>query len=117
MPERTSADKERGKNIRRARVAKQLTQVEMARILEVKQATVSQWEGGKPPDLKNRLKLSALLGIPWQKLLTEVTEVPAGALENPQVRQLVDNYLNLDPEARQLIDALVQLARQRSLKS
>ena len=59
-----------GETIRRHRVARRLTQVQVATAIGVKQATISAWETGTArPSTGNLLALAQLLGSSTDDLL------------------------------------------------
>ena len=104
--------------IRQAREKKHLRQEDVSRELEVKQSAVSNWEMGKsPPDLENRIRLSALLDIPLNELLPEAPDLSPEVFTNPQVRRLVENFATLTPELRQAIELQVLALREKTGKT
>ena len=57
-------------NIRKARIAADYTQKQVAQNIKVSEPTVSDWENGKKlPSTKNLAKLSELLNVPSDYLL------------------------------------------------
>ena len=55
--------------IREFRKKKKLSQVDIAKIMEVKQNTISQWETGKRiPNVLQAMKLSEILGTSLESL-------------------------------------------------
>ena len=98
--------------IRRARQRLGLTQGDLSKRLDVQQSAVSQWEVGHvKPDLKNRLKLASVLGIPLEDVMPPGT-IAGSAGEPPEadsdeVQQLVQNYRALPRAMRSTVQLLV----------
>lgn len=109
-------DVKTGELIRDARLRRGLNQTDLARLLKVRQSAVSYWERGRLPDLENRIRISAMLGIPLRDLMPEVDAIPDKALESAQVRRLVDNFLALDEASRGLVDVLAQHLREKGTR-
>lgn len=102
MPTGQTSDMEISTLIRKTRIEAGLTQAELGKKLSVGQSAVSQWESpdGTKPQLEHRIKLSVILQIPFEQLLPEVGEVAESLLKDPQVLQLVYNFLQLPPSMR-----------------
>lgn len=65
-----SARLEVARTIRQARIARDLTQVELARALGVTQSAVGQWESGRTrPDPSHFQAISRVLGVPVSALV------------------------------------------------
>jgi len=98
--------------IRRARQRLGLTQGELCKRLDVQQSAVSQWEVGHvKPDVKNRLKLASVLGIPLKDVMPPGT-ITSGGGEPPEansdeVQQLIQNYQALPRAMRSTVQLLV----------
>lgn len=61
-----------GKRIRDGRKAKNLTQLQLAELLEVPQATVSYWESGKhPPSREDLPRVAKAIDIPLRDLVLD----------------------------------------------
>lgn len=62
-----------GENLKLERLAKKLSQQEFARLLNVSQQQVSQWELNKvEPTLSNIVAIISILGIDFEELLYDV---------------------------------------------
>lgn len=97
------------RHILQARKRAGWTQVELAKRLSVRQSAVSQWESGKAaPDLQKRIALAAVLSIPILALLPGAGSIPLNALDDPQVRQLIEYYLQLPASTRAAIVVLLR---------
>lgn len=97
-----------GLEILRARKRMGWTQVQLARRLHVDQSAISQWESGKiEPALKHRISLSEMLSVPLDLLLPGAGALPAHALDDPLVPQLIEHFLQLSQSHK---IALVTLA-------
>lgn len=102
-----------GQRIKDARVRLGLTQTDLARLLKVRQSAISQWESAaRLPDIDNRIRLSSHLRIPLNELMPEVSAIPVGALDDPQVRRLIDNFAALGARERDAIDLLAEKFRE-----
>lgn len=96
-----------GAVIAAARKALQLRQSDLAKIIGVKQSSISQWESGKfTPELDSRILLAAALHISIHDLMPEGPDIPEQALRDPQIRRIVDNCLQLDPPDRQAVELI-----------
>ena len=99
---------ELGNIIRQARRRMGLRQIDLARLLKVKQSAVSQWENGTyAPEIDNRIRLAALLHIALHDLLPGAKNISEDALADPQVRRLVDAFLSLDQKHRAALELIV----------
>lgn len=66
--------------IRRYRVARGITQVQLADALELKQSTIAGWETGRRPVSAYLVgRVSALTGIPIHELRPDLFHGPAAA--------------------------------------
>ena len=71
-----------GKNIRKARQERDLTQEAMAELLNLSESAISQWESGKTsPDLGILPELCAVLGVSSDWLLDIGTETREKEIE------------------------------------
>lgn len=102
--------------IREARLDLGLRQADLAKLMRVKQVTISQWETGKPPALVNRIRLAEVLRLDWRQLMPEADFKPPDAGESAAVRRLFVNIPQLVPSAQEALDLLVQqiLEKRRS---
>jgi transcriptional regulator with XRE-family HTH domain len=92
--------------IRDARLSSGKTQKELADLIGVSQATISQWESGiNQPSLANRIDLSATLMIPFHKLLPEVRH--PNMIDSPEALSFVHSFEQLPPQYRQIVLMLI----------
>jgi len=106
-----------GNIIRQARRRMKLRQIDLARLLKVKQSAVSQWENGTyAPEIDNRIRLAAILHISLSDLLPGATNISEDALADPQVRRLVDAFLSLDQKHRAALELIVLQMQEASRK-
>lgn len=89
---------ELGRIIAQARRRAGWTQLQLARRIHVKQSAVAQWETGRAiPNLENRFKLAAMLGVSLERLLLpEGGGMPPLVLDNLLERQLIECVRVLD---------------------
>lgn len=93
--------------IREARHASGKTQKDLADLLGVSQATVSQWESGiNQPTLTNRIDLAAVLTIPFHKLLPEARK--STLVDDPEALAIVHSFERLTDKSRQSALILVR---------
>lgn len=96
-----------GAVIAAARKALRLRQSDLARMINVKQSSISQWESGKfTPELDSRILLAAALHISLHDLMPDGPPISENALRDPQIRRIVDNCLQLDPGDRQAVELI-----------
>lgn len=93
-----------GAIIKEARLAKGMTQDELAEKVGVKKSAVAKWENGRVSEIKrsNLKNLSDALGLAPTKLLGDIELDPIGV-----ANELADIYLN--PELRDMIAAYQSL--------
>lgn len=93
-----------GEMIKEARLAKGMTQEDLADKVGVKKSAVAKWENGRVSEIKrsNLKKLSDALGLPPTKLLGDIEADPVGVAQ-----ELADIYLN--PDLREMISAFQRL--------
>ena len=89
--------------IKAARLAKRLSQKALGGLVGVSGASVSQWESGSTKDLKiaTFFKVADALGMSPRELLTG--KPGREDLMAPDVRHLVESYLDTDEEYRAII--------------
>ena len=89
-----------GELIKKERLAKGMTQEELAEKVGVKKSAVAKWENGRVSEIKrsNLQKLSEALGIDPNRLLGDIQRNPVGVAS-----ELADIYL--DAELRSMIAA------------
>lgn len=82
-----------GEVIRNARLAKGMTQEELAEKVGVKKSAVAKWENGRVSEIKrsNLKMLSDALGLNPNKLLGDIERDPVGV-----AHELADIYLDAD---------------------
>ena len=87
--------------IREMREAKKMTQIELAAMLNVSQATLSNWERGRH-DLDNEslLQLAKFFGCSADYLLLNSESVHAPDVEPNQVAQVDDVFFRIALEAK-----------------
>lgn len=97
-----------GSIIKEARLAKGMTQEELAEKIGVKKSAVAKWENGRVSEIKrsNLKNLSDILGIAPTKLLGDIELDPVGV-----AHELADIYLN--PELRDMIAAYQRLSNDK----
>lgn len=97
-----------GSIIKEARLAKGMTQEELAEKVGVKKSAVAKWENGRVSEIKrsNLKNLSDILGITPTKLLGDIEMDPAGVAQ-----ELAEIYLN--PELRSMIAAYQSLSNDK----
>ena len=77
-----------GERIYRFRTAKNLSQGDLAEVLDVSRQSVSKWEtGASVPELDKLVKMSDLFGVSLDELVRGMGTVPAGAAA-PQSKSL-----------------------------
>lgn len=94
------APEEVGKRIRAARKAKLWTDLQFAIAANVSVSTVSRWQKGKLPDVRELMRIADLLGVPAARL---VEDVPSISVEEDQIVRLeakLDEVLGLLREVK-----------------
>lgn len=100
--------------IRQLRKERNLTQLEIAHLVGVKEPTISNYETGKrEPDKETWIKLAGVLGVTVDYLMglsnasTEKTAAPKGDGLSDGAKRLVERYENASEEDRRRILAVV----------
>jgi transcriptional regulator with XRE-family HTH domain len=111
---RSQSDARVGAVIAAARKALGLRQADLARIINVKQSSISQWESNKfTPELDSRILLAEALHLSLHDLMPDGPPIPEDALKDPQIRRIVDNCLQLDLGDRQAVELISMRLRER----
>lgn len=107
-----------GAILRKARLDLNLRQSDLAKMIGVKQSSISQWESGKfTPELDSRIMLASALHISLHDLMPEGPAISEEALKDPQIRRIVDNCLQLDPGDRQAVELIsLRLRESKALR-
>jgi transcriptional regulator with XRE-family HTH domain len=88
--------------IKAARAQKGWSQRELARRMKVAPSAVAQWEmDGTRPTVKNRVDLSKMFGIPFIKLLPEISAVKGLSSDDQELLATVQQLLELPSPVRQ----------------
>lgn len=97
-----------GMIIKEARLAKGMTQEELAEKVGVKKSAVAKWENGRVSEIRrsNLKMLADALGLPPTKLLGDIEADPVGVAQ-----ELADIYLN--PELREMISEFQKLSSEK----
>lgn len=87
--------------IKKARAAKGWSQRELAKRMKVAAGAVGQWENGTTkPKVSNRTELSKKLGIPFLRLMPEITIAKDVSEDDQELLALVQQLLELPRPAR-----------------
>lgn len=101
-----------GSLIKQARLAKSLTQEELAEKVGVQKSAVAKWENGRVSEIKrsNLKKLSEALGLNPNQLLDETKEKPTVQDDglSKEMLELID-YIKKLPEDK--VQMLLQVAK------
>lgn len=90
-----------GDRIRIKRVCRKLTQRQLAELLSMTQATISEYETGRSsPSLQTLIKLAIALGTSTDYLLS-LTNDPVSAISPERLQELLLLYQSLSPEKRE----------------
>jgi transcriptional regulator with XRE-family HTH domain len=98
--------KDVGRRMRWAREARGWTQLEFSRHANVSPGTVSRWERGMVPPVRELIRLAGVLGIDTVDLVEPAPAPEAGLLEESRVREIIRE--ELAPLAERL-DLILQL--------
>ena len=118
MKQRTMADF--GKNLAELRKARQLTQLELAELLDIQPRLIGRWEQGKgKPQFDYILKLADVLEVSLDRLLRggEVLQRNHFDIKNKKLKELCKKVDRLKPEDQEVICHFLNMAiRQDQLK-
>jgi len=91
--------------IRRARQRSGYTQNQLAKLLNVQQSAISQWESGKSePEDKHRINLALALNVDLHVFINRMPpSLPPEILADPGVRTLVQSYWKLGESKRKIV--------------
>lgn len=82
-----------GYNLKKAREKKNISQKEVARILNISRQSISKWENNRNlPDIDNLVRLSEIYEISIDELLKNDTLVDQSETVMHQVRKQMNNY-------------------------
>lgn len=103
-----------GGRIKAARIAKGLTQEQLARMIGVASSTVTGYEkGDREPDVAKIKKLINCLGITSEYLLG----VGGGGAITPTERARIHQYRELDSDGREVVDTVLSLEHKRAARA
>ncbi|MCI4202726.1 MULTISPECIES: helix-turn-helix domain-containing protein [Dickeya] len=109
-----------GKNLSAIRRQRQLTQLELASLLEVQPRMVGRWEQGQAkPQFDYVIKLAQVLEVSIDRLVfgEQGQEPPAFDIKNKRLKELCKQADALRPEDQDVICRLIDMAiRQDKLK-
>ena len=96
------------------RKKKGLTQVELAKLLNVQQTTVSKWEVGRAtPDYPVLIKLAELFDVSIDYLLGADEHRKEPDALTTEERKLLEGYREIDSDARKLVMQTIEMLQKR----
>ena len=109
-----------GKNLAKLRKARQLTQMELAELLEVQPRLIGRWEQGKgKPQFDYIIKLANVLEVSLDRLLLGTAQQTSTSfdIQNRKLKELCKQVDQLKPEDQDVICHFLDMAvRQDRLK-
>lgn len=91
-------------NLNRLIVKRNITQLELAKFLDVSAPTISGWVSGKKSPRMGKIdKICKYFGVEREALLTDQSTQQNPLILNAEEKQLVNNYRNLEPQNQQAI--------------
>jgi transcriptional regulator with XRE-family HTH domain len=109
-----------GKNLVELRKARQLTQLELAELLDIQPRLIGRWEQGKgKPQFDYILKLADVLEVSLDRLLRggEALQLNHFDIKNKKLKELCKKVDQLKPEDQEVICHFLNMAiRQDQLK-
>ncbi len=105
--------------LRYLRREQNLSQVELARIFDVHQSAVCQWESGRAnPDFEKLKKIAAFFGVTVDYLLESEGETDKGVIEEPKAMTnfefaLFDELSHLDNTQKEDVLNFAKFIRQK----
>ena len=94
-----------GDNIKRLRIARCMTQEQLAELVGVTRPTITQWEiGWSKPRMGKLEALADALGVEPMDLLSSDRTIQEVVESDPVLNQIVHRYLRMSEEGRVALD-------------